>query len=222
MRKAIVTFIIAFIVSGVSSLHAQVDAVGEVSARASRLIDSTMASLNLRANRFNEELSKVNVLKPLDVASMTKEIIPGNKEKIKDFLNYLEVYRTLSDRQAADIEDSVKKIRSGMPSKLQSAFMKEFMEAYTLDQTAFNKYTLALTKVFTKVTEILTFVENSKVKVENNKLQFNDKEEYEAYSKLITEIEKLNKKLATAGANSQTATIDAGSMMQKAYGGIKK
>ena len=42
------------------------------------------------------------------------------------------------------------------------------------------------------------------------------------YTALITEIEKLNKKLATVGANSQTATIDAGSMMQKAYGGIKK
>jgi hypothetical protein len=91
-----------------------------------------------------------------------------------------------------------------------------------MDQTAFDKYTLALTKVFTNISDVLTFLENSKMTIKDNKLQFSDKKEYEKYSEMIEEVQKNDKRLVNASANSQKATIDASSMMQRAYGAIKK
>jgi hypothetical protein len=213
-------FILVFFIT-VSSVQAQ-DPVDIASARASALIDSTMASLNLRAQRFNEELAKVNALKALEVSSLAKDIIPKNIEKIKDFLNYLDVYRSLSKKLMESTEDSVHILKEMMPSKMRESFLKEFMDAYRLDQNSFDKYTLALTKVFTQVNKVLTFAENSKIAIENNKLQFTDKKEYDEYSELIEEIEKSQKKLVNAGASSQRASIDAGKMMNEAYGKLKK
>lgn len=190
--------------------------------RATHLIDSTMASLNIRAQRFNEELAKVNALKPLEVASLVKETIPKNREKIKDFLSYLEVYRSLSHKMNEEIEDSVKNLRSKMSVHHRAAFLKEFLDAYDMDQSAFDKYTLALTKVFTNINAVLAFMETSTVTMKDNKLQFNNKQEYEKYSELIETVEKSNKRLINASATSQKATIDASAMMQKAYGAIRK
>jgi hypothetical protein len=207
--------------TGVSSVRAQDDPDG-LNIRASHLIDSTMAMLNIRATRFNEELAKVNVLKPLDAASLTKEFIPKNEERIKDFLNYLDVYRSLSERQKQEVEDSVSLLKSKMPSNHRVGYLKEFLDAYNMDQSAFDKYTLALTKVFTNINAVLAFIETSKVTTKDNKLEFSDKKEYDTYSELISAVEKSNKKLITASANSQKATIDASSMMQKAYGAVRK
>jgi hypothetical protein len=213
--------IVLVCVSEGSSLRAQDDPDG-LNIRASRLIDSTMAMLNIRAQRFNEELAKVNILKPLDAASLTKELAPKNEEMIKDFLNYLDVYRSLGERQRQEIEDSVKALRSKMPSHHRASFLQEFMDAYTMDQTAFDKYTLALTKVFTSINAVLAFMETSTVTTKDNKLEFSNKKEYDSYSELIAVVEKSNKKMITASANSQKATIDASEMMQKAYGAIRK
>ena len=203
------------------SVHAQ-DDPNSLVVRASRLIDSTMASLNIRAQRFNEELAKANALKPLEVASLAKETIPKNREQLKDFLSYLDVYRTLSHKLQEDVEDSVKNLRSKMSAHHRATFMQEFLDAYDMDQTAFNKYTVALTKVFTNINAVLAFIETSNVTTKDNKLQFNNKEEYEKYSELIEAVEKSNKRLINASATSQKATIDASGMMQKAYGAIRK
>ena len=109
-----------------------------------------------------------------------------------------------------------------MPSKLRAAFLKEFIEAYEMEQSTFEKYTLSLTKFFSNVMEVFVFMENSKVTIVDNKFQFTNKEEYEQYNKLIAQIEKSNKKLITASANMQKANIDASAAMQKAYNSIRK
>jgi len=203
------------------SLYAQ-DPVDIANARGSALIDSTMASLNIRAQRFNEELAKVNALKALDVPSLTKDIIPKNKEKIKDFLDYLDVYRELSKQLMQATVDTVTELKNLMPKRLKAAFMEDFLDAYKLDQNTFDRYTLELTKVFTNVVKALTYLETSKVTIVDKKLQFTDKLEYDEYNKLITDVEKSQKRLVTAGAASQKASIDASSVMQKAYGKLNK
>ncbi|MEI8134501.1 MAG: hypothetical protein WCH46_05400 [bacterium] len=190
--------------------------------RGSNLIDSTMASINIRAQLFNEQLAKVNAIKALDVPSLEKSVIPKNKETIKDFLSYLDVYRDLSKKMMSAIQDSLKDLRLLLPTRQKEGFMKDFLDAYKLDQNAFDEYTLSLTKVFTNVIKVLDFMASSKVTIADKKLQFTDKKEYEDYNKLISEVEKTQKKLATAGAESQKASIDASSMMQKAYGKLHK
>jgi hypothetical protein len=213
-------FVLLFSALQASPARSQDDPDG-LNVRASRLIDSTMAALNLRATRFNEELSKVNAAKPMETASLTKEAIPKNLAKIKDFLDYLDVYRNLSAKMKQDVEDSAHAMRAKMPSRHQATFLKDFLEAYDLDQTAFDKYISALTKVFGNITAVLNFIQTSKVEVKDNKLQFTSKDEYEKYSELIGAVEKSNKRMINASANSQKATIDASAMMQKAYGAIK-
>ncbi len=221
MIRSFFVLILTVFVLGTTGARAQDDPDG-LNVRASRLIDSTMAELNLRAQRFNEELAKINAIKPLDVTSLGKDVIPKNREKVKDFLGYLEVYRALSRQQKQEVEDSVSLLKSRMPSRHRDAFLKDFFDAYNLDQGSFDKYIIALTKVFTNMDSALAFIETSKVEIKDNKLQFNNKDEYETYSALIAAVEKSNKKLINASAASQKATIDASAMMQKAYGEIKK
>jgi hypothetical protein len=206
---------------GTSAIQAQ-DPVDIANARGSALIDSTMALLNIRAQHFNEELARINALKALDVPSLVKDSIAKNKEKIKDFLSYLDVYRELSKRYMDAVEDSVKQLRKLMPNRLKIAFMQDFIDAYKLDQNPFDKYTLELTKLFTKVQKALTYLEASKITFVDKKIQFTDKKEYEEYNELITEVENSQKKVATAGATSQRSSIDANALMQKAYGKLTR
>lgn len=221
MIRSLFVFIIIFFSFVISPVRAQ-DSPDALVIRASRLIDSTMASLNIRAQRFNEELAKVNALKPLEVASLAKETIPKSRENIKDFLSYLEVYRSLSHKLHEEIEDSVRNLRSKMSTHHRTSFMQEFLDAYDMDQDAFDKYTLALTKVFTNINAVLTFIEASSVTIKDNKLEFTNKKELNEYSKFIEAVEKSNKRLINASATSQKANIDASTMMQKAYGAIRK
>jgi hypothetical protein len=218
----LLSVILFIVITSTAGLLKAQDPVDMANARGSALIDSTMGSLNIRAQRFNEELARVNALRALDVPSLAKDTIPKNKEQIKDFLNYLDLYRELSKQLQEAIEDSVKELRKLMPTRLKQTFMKDFLDAYQLDQNAFDKYTLELTKVFTNVLKVLSYLETSKVTIANKKLQFTDKKEYGAYGELIEAVETSQKKLASAGAASQKASIDANAMMQKAYGKLNK
>ncbi|MDP4220774.1 MAG: hypothetical protein Q8896_10080 [Bacteroidota bacterium] len=221
IRKAVLALVVITLFAGASPIRAQ-DDPDAINIRASHLIDSTMASLNIRAQRFNEELAKINALKPLEVSSLAKDVIPKNREKIKDFLSYLDLYRSLSSKMKQAIEDSVMTLRMKMPKSHREKYLQDFLDAYSLDQTAFDKYTLALTKVFTNVDAVLAFLETSNVKIDDGKLQFSSQTELDKYSKLDKLVMESNKKLITASANSQKANIDASTMMQKAYGAVKR
>ncbi len=206
-----------------SSVSAQKkDPMAIMTSRASRLIDSTMGAINLRAERFNQELQIINLTKPLDATSLTPEKIASSIIKVKDFLNYLEVHRSLSVRLRKITDDSVKAMRSEMPTRVREDFLKEFLEAYHKDQESFDKYTLALTKVYVNVSEVLTFLAGAKISLVSDKIQFDSKDDYEHYQEMMDAVNKSNKKLITASADSQKATLEASEAMQKAYGsGVK-
>ena len=217
IRLQIVLFL--FAISIVSSVSAQKkDLMTMMSTRASRLIDSTMSAINLRAERFNQELQVINQTKPLDAASLTPEKIPISITKVKDFLGYLEVHRALSVRLRKMTDDSVKAMRSEMPTRVREDFLKEFLEAYHKDQESFDKYTLALTKVYVNVSEVLKFLAGAKISLVGDKIQFDSKDDYEHYQEMMDAVNKSNKKLITASADSQKATLEASEAMQKAYG----
>lgn len=190
--------------------------------RASALIDSTMQQLNLRAERFNEEVSKINRARPLDAGALTPEKITENIAKVKDFLEYLDVYRSLSAKSRQVVDDSVNSMRHEMPSKIRNLYLQEFLDAYHSDQSAFDKYTLALTNVYTAVGSVLKFLSDANVKQVDGKLSFDNKKEYESYEAMMNEINAANKKLINASAASQKATLEASEQMQKAYGAANK
>lgn len=190
--------------------------------RATHLIDTAMKGLNLRAKIFNNELEKINALRPLDpdsfISPRNDTVISG----IKDFVSYLEVYRTMSNATLASLKDSVASIQQMVPKQKRKTFMKDFLDAYTLDHTAFEKYTKALSSLYTDVLKAIEYGKSINIQVKDGQLQFTDKDQYDTYSKIINNIEKTNEKVMKAGNAAQKATADASLAMQKAYGSVKK
>jgi hypothetical protein len=220
VKRLSLFFIIAFLSS---SAFAQVPSAEDMlSDRANALIDTAMKGLNLRAKIFNIELEKINALRPLDPDSFTPRRMDSVITGLKDFTGYLQVYRTMSNTTLKTLEDSVEEIRAFVPKSKRKTFLKEFVDAYTLDHTAFEKYTKLLSTLYTDVIKALEYGKSIDIQVKDGQLQFTNKQHYDEYSKIIETIEKTNKKVMTAGANAQKATADASLAMQKAYGSAKK
>jgi hypothetical protein len=214
---------IAFLLLITSSGFAQhADPMEAMSGRASRLIDSVMAKLNIRSERFNEEMDKVNKAKAIDPVSLDSVKLQKNTVVLKDFLQYLDVYRSLSGHTKKEVEDSIQAMRLEMPRRYKQTYLQEFLDAFQKDQSAFDKYTLALTKLFTSVSEVLQFISTTHVKVVDNKIQFTDKKQYDHYQKMMDEVNEHNKKVISASAASQKATLEASKAMQEAYGQSEK
>ena len=220
MRKGI--YIIAVMALFTISAYAQPEVVMDmVNASAGRLIDSTMQTINLRAEIFNEEVSKVNKLRPLEVENMTKEKLETTIPAVKDFLSYLEVYRATSDKEKVRIMDSVKQFRSYLPKQKQKKFLKEFVDAYTMDQGAFYRYTQSLTTLYTNVIDLLNFMSTTKAEIKDNKIVFTEKAELKKYEAIMAKVHKNINKQASASLAAQKATFDAGQIMQKSYGKLQ-
>lgn len=205
-----------------SSAIAQPSAEQMLADRATNLIDTAMRGLNLRAKIFNAELEKINALRPLDPDSFTPLRIDSVITGLKEFTSYLEVYRAMSNATLQTIKDSIEAIRITAPRQKRKTYLKEFADAYTLDHTAFAKYTTLLSQLYADVIKALEFGKSISIEVKDNQLQFTNKQHYDEYSKLISVIEKNNKKVMNAGAAAQKATADASLAMQKAYGSVKK
>ena len=220
MVKRLSLFFIIALLS--SSAFAQPSPEDMLSDRANALIDTAMKGLNLRAKIFNSELEKINILRPLDPDSFTPKRMDTVLVGLKDFTGYLEVYRTMSNASLSTLKDSVEAIRAFVPKSKRKTFMKEFLDAYTLDHTAFEKYTNSLSVLYAGVIKALEYGRSIDVQVKDGQLQFTDKKQYDEYSKIVATIEKDNKKVMNAGATAQKATADASLAMQKAYGSAKK
>jgi hypothetical protein len=221
MVKRLSLFFIAVFLS--SSAFAQAPSPEDLlSDRANALIDTAMRGLNLRAKIFNIELEKINALRPLDPDSFTPKRMDSVVTGLKDFTGYLEVYRMMSNATLKSLQDSVEAIRAFVPKSKRKTFLKEFLDAYTLDHNAFEKYTKLLSILYADVIKALEYGKSINIEVKDDQLQFTSKQHYDEYSKIISSIEKNNKKVMTAGANAQKATADASLAMQKAYGSAKK
>jgi len=214
---------IVFVVLGFQALaYAQPDAIMDmVNSSASKLIDSVMQTINLRADIFNEEVGKVNKLRPLEAENLSKERVDANIPVIKEFLGYLEVYRAASDREKKRIQDSVTMLRSYLPKSKQKKYLKEFMNAYLLDQGAFYKYTLSLTGLYSNVLELLNFMSGAHTEIKDQKIVFTDRKELKQYEKILAKVEKQIQKQSSASLAAQKATFKAGQLMQKSYGKLQ-
>lgn len=204
-------------------LKAQPDAIMDmVNSSASKLIDSVMNGINIRSDIFNEEKAKVNKARPLDTENLTKEKIGENLPTVKEFLSYLEVYRATSDMEKKRIADSVAMLRAYLPKSKQKKYLKEFVDAYAMDESAFYKYTVALTSLYSHVIDLMQFMQNADVEVADGKIMFKDRKQLKEFEKIQLKIEKQLKKQASAGLAAQKATFEAGQIMQKAYGKLNQ
>lgn len=215
-------FLLIFSTILITAAQAQPDVVMDmVNGEAAKLIDSVMSRLNLRAEIFNDEIARVNKLRPLEAENLTKVKIEANIPIIKEFLSYLDVYRSVSDREKAAIADSIASLRLYLPKSRQKKYLKEFEDAYALDQAAFYRYTLALTALYTNVLELLNFMQTAQTEIKDNKITFKNQKEYHHYEQIMAKVEKQVKRQGRASLASQKASIDAGEMMQKAYGKLR-
>ncbi len=222
------TLILVFFLSICTPLFAQEkDAETLIGERSGALIDSTMNGLNRRATIFNSELGRVNALNPLDTNALIPDTIKRNIGAIKDFLSYLEVYRSVSTKTLQDVKDSVERIRMFIPKAKRDGYLKEFIDAYSTDHSAFEKFTLALSELYSGVRDALQFVDSTgltgRYKVFQSQIEYDKyKADYEKYKKIISAIEKSSTKVRNAGEKSQRVTTDASIAMQKAYGKLRK
>jgi hypothetical protein len=202
--------------------QAQPDVVIDmVNGSAARLIDSVMQTINLRADIFNEEVSKVNKLRPLEIENLTQEKVIANIPVIKEFLGYLEVYRATSDKEQLRIQDSVTMFRSYLPKAKRKKYLQEFVNAYSLDQGAFYKYTLSLTSLYSNVLDLLNFMSTAQTEIKDGKIVFRDRTQLKQYERILAKVEKQIRKQSSASLAAQKATFEAGQIMQKAYGKLQ-
>ncbi len=219
MRIATICFLaLLFLASG---LRAQ-GPMDEMNARAVHLIDTTMHTINQRSEHFNEELDKIHKRNLLDPSMLDSAHIVENIAKIREFLSYLEVYRTVSTKFREEVEDSVLAFRSELPRKMRDTYLEDFVVANRKDHSGFEKYTLALTDLYTRIKETLELLLVSKIEIKDGKIQFNSKDDYEKYQQYMNIVNKANKKLITAGADSQRATLEAGEQMNKTANTVSK
>ena len=224
MKKTVLV-VFMILIAGVTTSVAQVEDAAEKALveRANKLLDSSMTAINFRAQRFNEEMTRVNQLKPFDSTSLTAEKIKANRVGLKDFLSYLEVYRSVSTRYMQEVDDSIKAIRSAAPSTVRETYLMEFQQAFHKDQETFNKFTVALTAVWKKIDEVLEYIQTAKMELHGGRMQFSSEDELKKYNTFMEEVTKLNKKASSAGTASSKAAFEASQAMNEAYGvGPKK
>ncbi len=204
MRKILLcVFVLVFCLSieAGTSATAQTpttDPVELIQERASYVVASIMQRSSARTSKFNQEMSKINLLRPLDAANLDADHIPVTMKKMQDFLDFLGQYRDSSTAIIKTLEDSVAAFRAVMPRNYQETFLSSFLKAYTDDSKAFDSYTLAISSLDKQVTEVLHFLEHSKYKVVNKTVKFNDPDEYKGYQLLMRTLDERNTELSKA------------------------
>jgi hypothetical protein len=174
------------------------DPVELVQERASSVIAGLMQRSSQRTQRFNQEMSKINLLRPLDASNLDAEHIAFSMKKLHAFLDFLGEYRDSSATMLKTLEDSVAALRAEMPRNYQETFLSTFLKAYSDDSKAFDGYTLAISALDKQVADVLHLLEHSKHQVANKMVKFSDPEEYKSYQALMKSLDERNADLAKA------------------------
>jgi hypothetical protein len=210
-------FVILLMLGLSSAIRAQEHSIDD----ALNFIDSTRATIKLRSDRFNEEIAKINKLNVLDVPSLDSVSIKKNKVQLKDFIEFLDVSRSLSRQLMKAAEDSVARINELLPKK-KAKNLTDFLNAFESDQKAFNKYMESLSKVFSNVEKTLSFLQTCDYTIKDKKILFTKKTESDKYGAYFKELEEAQKKAAYSGADSQRASIEAGDTFGKSYEALQQ
>lgn len=193
------------------------NAIKAIDARAEALVKQTMDVASTRAASFNEQMRAVNLLRPLDVASLDSQNIVHNVGSIESFLTYLMRYRDSSTIFLNRFQDSLGFLREELPDELKPKYLKGFEEAYKADIKAFDNYTLELSTLFRRVLSVLEYLRTEKYAIHEGRLEFAAPDGIKKYLRLTANVDAAAKRVAKASDASQQATAWANKTVKQAY-----
>jgi hypothetical protein len=191
----------------------------QIENRATMVINSTMEQVGLRAEDFNQKISHIFGLMPLESIHLDSATIRKNVATIHDFLDYLEMYRASGKTLSQILNDSIVSIRAELPAKNRKKFLVSFEKAYNKDVNAFDAYIVTLSKLFKQVSHTLEFLSTAEFTISKSKsIEFAHQQDHDRFKDLMATIDAANKELSKATNASKKATAEANTVMQDVYG----
>ena len=186
-------------------------------ARTTSFVDGVMTKTAQRLTTFNERMTAINELKPLDPAKLNSEQIAKSLETLESFITYLNNYPVDSKSILKTVDDSIKHLRAVAPKEYRKEYLAPFRKAVFNDLDAFDKYTKELAGLYTTVSEVLTFLRGSQFTMVEGQIQFKNKSDYDRYVELMAGVESRSKTLAKAAEDSRKATDMANQLLKETY-----
>lgn len=214
-------FVILLFLSLASAAQAQTGAAAEATAlhnvenRANRLIDTTMKIVAERVAAFNEQVSEINQVRPLELASLDSASVAANIPKIIAFTTYLANYKSTSDSLGRLLEDTLYALQSEIPPNTPDNSLAAFQKSYTADREAFDVYAEKLRGLYQNVLDVLLFMQHAHYHIVKNQLQISVKSEIDTYQSLMKKIDASSKELKVAMEESRKATAFANKKIEE-------
>lgn len=222
MKSLTIALVCVAFLSGSSARSQQTEPerfVLQIENRATMVINSTMEQVGERAEDFNQKISHIFGLMPLESIHLDSTTIVRNISTINDFLEYLEMYRASGKALSQILNDSIVSIRSELPAKNRKKFLVSFEKAYNKDVNAFDAYIVTLSKLFKRVNATLAFLSVTPFAISKSKsIEFTSQQDHDRFKDLMASVEAANKDLSKATNASKKATAEANTVMQDVYG----
>jgi hypothetical protein len=186
-------------------------------ARTTQFVDGVMNRTAERLTKFNERMTAINELRPLDPAKLNSEQITKSLETLEEFVTYLKTYPAESKTLLKIVDDSIKRLRAVAPKEYRKEYMAPFRKAFHSDLEAFDTYTKELSGLYTTVADVLTFLRSSEFTMVEGQIQFKNKSDYDRYIELMSGVEGRSKTLAKAAEESRKATDMANQLLRDTY-----
>jgi hypothetical protein len=210
-------FVIALIGALPAMPKAQIMSDEALEARTTNFVDVVMTKTAQRLTKFNERMSSINELKPLDPAKLNSEQIGKSLETLEEFITYLNNYPVESKSILKTVDDSIKNLRAVAPKAYRKDYMGPFRKAMVNDLEAFDKYTKELAGLYTTVSEVLTFLRGAEFTMVEGQIQFKNKSAYDRYVELMAGVQTRSESLAKAADESRKATDMANQLLKETY-----
>jgi hypothetical protein len=184
--------------------------------RSSNVMDTAFADLNLRYRIFNEEIKRINDIRPLDASSLEGEKRYETEKALADFIAYMDVFDQQCRSGLQKLKDSIQAIYNDIPFAERKKHLDPFLNAFLIDHNGFMKYAGALTDLYRSVHEVVQFIIAENIAVVKNQLSMTPSQQKQ-YNKLIAKVNAGNDAAAKAGKAAQKATKKASAALKKAY-----
>ena len=188
--------------------HAQneADAQQELRVRVDKVIQSAMDAIQANTVEFNDEIAKMNEVRPLELQNLDSAHVATNMAVSVQFLEFLKHAQIEEDSLSRVLEDSVYAIQQSMPPGVEENALNAFGESHSGDRKAFDGYIGSLSKLYSQVLDVLSFLHHTNYRVGKTGLEIASKEDAAQYTKLMKAIDATSAELQKASQESQKAT----------------
>jgi hypothetical protein len=170
--------------------------------RVNSVLNATMQVVASQSKDFNEHLSSINALRPLDIANLDSEHVVTSVQQIMAFNAFLGTFAKSGDSLGRVLEDSLFVLRQQFPSVAPDHALEAFEKSFIADRKAFGNYITSLHKVYDQVLNVLLFMQNTKYHL-GEKIEFVSNGDVARYQKLMTSLNAATKELSKASEESR-------------------